>query len=120
MRNLPRTARWLTAALLVGLAVWLAGCTATDAMWYDNGGTYSAGYVYTRPGTSVYYYDYGYPNNYYYPYGTYSYPYSYYNFGLGYYGGHRGHERFEHHGTRGSYRGTYHGGSPGRGGGHHR
>ena len=98
MRNL-QWARWLIAAGVLGVLVILAGCAATDAMWYDTGPSY--GYVYTRPGTSVYYYDYSYPYGYYdpWPYGS---------FGFGYYGGHRHHERFEHHGGRGGHVGGRH------------
>ena len=113
MRNLDRTVRMTAVGLMLALAALLAGCAATDAMWYDTGTTYSTGVVYTRPGTSVYYYDYTLPP------ATYSYydpwPYGGYNFGVGV----RDRDDFRGRGSgfHGS-RGEFHGGM--RSGGHRR
>ena len=90
-----RTRIIIVAGAIAGLLA-IAGCTATDAMWYDTTPGYTAGTVYYRPGTTTPYYDYG-PSYYYYD----PYPYGVYNFGF------RVRDRDDH---RGHFEGRHAGG----------
>ena len=95
MRN--RTRILIAAGMFAGLIA-LAGCAATESMWYDTGYPRTSAYVYTRPGTTVQYYDYSLrPPTYYY---SAPYPYGYYDYGFSIRGGHERHEGFHRDGGR--------------------